>query len=148
MFPAARVGDPITHDQTVPSGLIGPQGPAPCPQCIAAPVMIEMLPAAHALCTTVCSGVTSAGPLHPPPPGPPPPIPKGSLTVLIHNMPAVRWAPAPDLGACGVFLGDVKLAPMRTVLIGDVGMGGVVTAQGQAMQQAKEAGIPFCEVCS
>lgn len=147
MFPAARVGDPITHDLTVPCGLIGPQAPAPCPQCIAAPVMIEMLPAAHALCTTVCSGVISGGLVHPPPPGPPPPIPKGSLTVFIHNMPAARWAPAPDMGACGVFLGDAKLAPTRTVLIGDVGMGGVGTPQGQAMKQAKESASPFVERC-
>jgi hypothetical protein len=40
------------------------------------------------------------------------------MSVLIHGMPAARWAPAPDMGACGVFLGDIKLAAMRTVLIG------------------------------
>lgn len=146
MYPAARIGDPITHDMLVPSGVIGPQGPAPCPMCAAAPVMIEMMPAAHVLCTGVCSGATSGGPLHPPPPGPPPPIPKGSPTVLIHSQPALRWSPAVDVGACGVFLGDPKLAMMRTVLIGDVGMGGAVTAQGQAMVAAKQAGQPFCEL--
>ena len=39
------------------------------------------------------------------------------MTVLIHGLPAARWAPAPDMGACGVFLGDPKLAAMP-VLIG------------------------------
>lgn len=147
MFPAARITDPITHDLLIPSGMIAPQAPVPCVQCGSSPVLIEGLPAAHAMCTTVCSGAITGGLVHPPPPGPPPPIPKGSMTVLIHNMPAVRWAPAPDVGACGVFLGDPKLAPLRLVLIGDVGMGGAGTPQGQAMQQAKQVGAPFCERC-
>lgn len=117
MFPAARKGDPITHDMLVPSGVIGPPPTGPCPM---GPVMIEMLPAAHVGCIAVCSGATSAGPVHPPVPVPPfgTPIAKGSLTVLIHNMPAARWSPAPDVAVCGVFLGDPKLAAMRRVLIG------------------------------
>jgi hypothetical protein len=149
MFAAARIGDPITHDQLIPCGVIGPQAPAPCPKCAAQPVMIEFLPAAHVLCTCVCTGVITGGLVHPPPPppAPPPPIVKGSLTVLIHGMPAARWAPAPDLGACGVFLGDAKLLAMRTVFIGDVGMGGVGSTQGLALQAAKKAGKPFCEKC-
>lgn len=122
MFPAARKGDPITHDLLIPCGIIGPPVAGPCPPPIMGPVMIEFLPAAHVNCTVVCSGLTSAGPVHPPIPPPPlaPPnvIIKGSLTVLIHNMPAARWSPAPDLGTCGVFLGDPKLAAARTVLIG------------------------------
>lgn len=40
-FPAARIGDPITHDQTVPSGIIGPPQPGIHPTDI-----IEGLPAA------------------------------------------------------------------------------------------------------
>jgi len=44
MFPAARKGDPITHDMLVPSGVIGPPVTGPCPM---GPVMIEGLPAAH-----------------------------------------------------------------------------------------------------
>ena len=40
------------------------------------------------------------------------------MTVFIHAMPAARWAPSGDVGACGVFLGDPKLTPMRKVLIG------------------------------
>lgn len=144
MFPAARIGDPITHDLTVPCGVIGPQAPAPCPMCVAAPVMIEGLPAAHVLCTCICTGVISAGLVHPPPPAPPPPpITKGSATVLIHNMPAARWAPSLDIGACGVFLGDPKLAPLRTVLIGDIGMGGAGSTNGKCMSNAKKSGAPF-----
>jgi hypothetical protein len=37
-------------------------------------------------------------------------------------MPAARWIPSGDAGACGVFLGDAKLTPGRTVLIGGPGM--------------------------
>ena len=57
-------------------------------------------------------------PTPPPPPPPPAPIVKGSATVLIHGMPAARWFPSLDASACGVFLGDPKLTPIRTVFIG------------------------------
>src|SRR5262245_53892199 len=100
MFPAARKGDPITHDMLAPAGLIGPPVTGPCPGL--GIVMIEALPAAHVLCTAVCTGATSAGPVHPPPPIPPP-IVLGSTTVLIHGQMAARWAPSGDLAACGVF---------------------------------------------
>jgi uncharacterized Zn-binding protein involved in type VI secretion len=115
MFPAARVGDPITHDQLVPCGVIGPGAGA------ASRVVIEGLPAATVGCLCVCSGAISAPPgiVHPPPPlTPPTPIMKGSATVLIGGMPAARWTPAPDAGGCGVFLGDMKLMATRRVLIG------------------------------
>jgi uncharacterized Zn-binding protein involved in type VI secretion len=118
MFPAARIGDPITHDQLIPCGVIGPAAPAPCPGCGAMPVIIEGLPAAHVGCTAICTGVITGGIVHPPPPPPPPPIIMGSPTVFIHGMPAARWAPSLDVAVCGVFLGDAKLIPMRTVLIG------------------------------
>ena len=114
MFPAARIGDPITHDMLVPCGIIGPPITGPPPQ----PVLIENMPAAHVLCQCMCTGVISAGLVHPPPPGPPPPITKGSGTVMINFMPAARWSPALDMGACGVFLGMPPLAATRTVLIG------------------------------
>jgi uncharacterized Zn-binding protein involved in type VI secretion len=116
MFPAARKGDPITHDMTVPAGVIGPPPSGPCPM----PVMIEGLPAAHVGCIAICTGATAAGPIHPPLPTPPfgTPIVKGSMTVLIHGLPAARWSPAPDMAGCGVFLGDPKLAAARKVLIG------------------------------
>ncbi len=115
-FPAARKGDPITHDLLVPCGVIGPPAAGPCTQ---GPVMIEYLPAAHLGCTVACTGAISGGVAHPPPPPTPPvPITMGSKTVLIHGMPAARWTPAPDIGGCGVFLGDPKLAATRRVLIG------------------------------
>jgi hypothetical protein len=120
MFPAARKGDPVTHDMLVPSGVIGPPVTGSCPGM--GMVMIENLPAAHVMCTVVCSGATSLGPVHPPlpiPPAPPPVIVTGAAAVLIHNMPAARWAPSGDVAACGVFLGDLKLAVTRTVLIGN-----------------------------
>jgi len=115
MFPAARIGDVVTHDLLAPSGVIGPPITGPCPMGC---VLIEDQPAAHVTCTVVCSGATSAGPAHPPPPGPPQPIVAGSPTVLIHCQMAARWSPSPDIGACGAFLGDPKLAATRTVLIG------------------------------
>lgn len=114
MFPAARIGDPISHDQILPAGTIAsPVGPPT--------VIIEGLPAATVGCLCACTGAISALPgiMHPPPPlFPPSPIAKGSATVLINGMPAARWFPAPDVAACGVFIGDSKLTATRTVLIG------------------------------
>jgi hypothetical protein len=80
------------------------------------------------LCTAVCTGATSAGLIHPPPvpPAPPAPIVVGSASVLIHGMPAARWAPSGDVTACGTLLGDLKLAATRTVLIGGPGVGASV----------------------
>ncbi len=101
MFPAARKGDPITHDLLVPCGVIAPPISGPCPT--GGPVMIEGLPGAHVNCTAICTGVITGGLIHPPPPppAPPPPIVKGSLTVMIHGMPAAHagrppptWPPA------------------------------------------------------
>ncbi|MEM6471996.1 MAG: PAAR domain-containing protein [Planctomycetota bacterium] len=130
----------------VPSGVIGPQIP-PSPMTITSPVIIEGMPAAYVGCTCVCTGVISAGIVHPPPPTPPPPIVLGSFTVLIHGMPAARWAPSGDIGGCGAFLGMPTLMATRRVFIGNFGMGGPTSAQGQAMSMAKQAAQPFCEVC-
>jgi uncharacterized Zn-binding protein involved in type VI secretion len=114
MFPAARIGDPITHDQLVPCGVIGPPVGSP-----PSTVLVEHLPAATVGCTVICSGVITGGIAHhPPPPTPPVTITKGSTTVMINYMPAARWVPSMDFAACGVFLGDPKLAAVRTVLIG------------------------------
>jgi len=130
-------------------------------------VLIEGMPAAHLSCTAACTGATSAGPAHPPPPGPPPPIVSGAAGVLIHNMPAARWAPAPDTGACGVFLGDSKQSAARTVFIGDAGGGmgksemavlaamavagsapePMATPQTEALAEAGEEGVPLVEKC-
>jgi uncharacterized Zn-binding protein involved in type VI secretion len=140
MFPAARKGDPVTHDLLVPSGVIGPPLTGPCPL---GPVIIEGLPAAHVNCTVVCTGAISFGLAHPPPPMPPPII-KGSLTVLIHGIPAARWVVSGDLGACTAQLGDPKLIATRTVFIGDIGTAG--SPQAAALQNAARLGTPFCEV--
>jgi uncharacterized Zn-binding protein involved in type VI secretion len=141
-FPAARKGDPITHDMLIPCGVIGPPMTGPCPPPMN-PVMIEGLPAAHVNCTVVCTGAITGGVAHPPPPPPIiPPIVKGSMTVLIHNMPAARWVMSGDMGACTVQLGDAKLMGMRTTLIGDVGMG---SPQAMALKAAAKSGAPFCE---
>jgi uncharacterized Zn-binding protein involved in type VI secretion len=141
MFPAARKGDPITHDLLVPSGVIGPPVTGPCPQGV---VLIEGLPAAHVNCTAICTGAITAGVVHPPivPPAPYPPIVMGSTSVLIHGMPAARWSPSTDVSACGAFLGNPLLAPTRTVLIGDVAMGG-----GAGAPPAEPPSRPLCEVC-
>lgn len=125
MFPAARKGDPLTHDLLVPSGVIAPPIVGPCPAGL---VIIEGLPAAHVTCSAVCVGTTSFGVAHPPPPGPPPPIISGSLGVMIHKKPAARWFPSGDMSACGAFLGDPKLFAMRRVLIGGISVGAAAPA--------------------
>lgn len=40
MFPAARKGDPISHDSIVPSGVVGPPPTGPSPPCVTGPGMI------------------------------------------------------------------------------------------------------------
>ncbi|OAI45310.1 hypothetical protein AYO44_02595 [Planctomycetaceae bacterium SCGC AG-212-F19] len=114
MFPAARIGDPITHDLLAPCGIIAPPLAGMPPSL----TMIEFLPAAYVTCSAVCTGLITGGIAHPPPPGPPVPIVKGSATVQINFMPAARWAPSGDLAGCGVFLGNPALAATRTVIIG------------------------------
>lgn len=123
MFPAARKGDPISHDSITPSGVVGPPPSGPCPPGITGPVIIEGLPAAHLGSAVVCSGVITGAiahpPIPPPPVGPPNLIVKGSMTVMIHALPAARWVPSGDLTApCGVFIGLTALAATRRVLIG------------------------------
>ncbi len=112
MLPLARIGDPLTHDLLAPCGAIGPPLAGKPPM-----VLVEGLPAAFLGCSAACSGLTSAGPAHPPVPGPPPPIVAGS-SVLIGGLPAARWAPSADVGGCGALLGDPKLAALRTVFVG------------------------------
>lgn len=130
--PAARIGDPVTHDLLTPSGVIGP----PLSPPTGGIVLIEGLPAAHVTCTVVCSGSTSAGmPAHPPPAmgAPPAPIVLGSTAVLINGFPAARWAPSGDVTACAAQLGDQKLAATRTVIIG----GPVIGAPDKALRLAQ-----------
>ena len=110
-FPAARIGDPLTHDMLVPCGAIAlPVGPPT--------VIIEGMPAATVGCLCACTGSIMVGSVHPPPPLPVP-IAKGSPSVMINYMPAARWTPSGDTAGCGVFLGDPKLAPTRKTFIGD-----------------------------
>lgn len=120
MFPGARLTDPITHDHLVPSGVITLPAIGRVPT-----VFTEKMPAAVATDFVACTGVTSAGPIHPPQVGAPPafmppppmvPISKGSATVMIQNKPAARWIV--DMAGCGVFLGDSKMLAIRTVTIG------------------------------
>jgi len=111
VFPAARIGDPITHDQVATSGLIGPPQAAPN-------VLIEGLPAATVADYVTCSGAATGGPVHQPAVPTPDPIILGSPTVLIGSRPAARWTPSGDISACGAPLGDAKLSPLRTVMIG------------------------------
>jgi uncharacterized Zn-binding protein involved in type VI secretion len=67
----------------------------------------------------------------------------GSPTVMINGMPACR------MGDTILEAGPPNKIAMGcpTVIIGDIGMGGAVTTQGQAMKKAKESGVPFCEKC-
>jgi uncharacterized Zn-binding protein involved in type VI secretion len=90
-------------------------------------VMIGFMPAARVGDMCVCVG-------------PPDAIAKGSPTVMIGGMMAARMG---DLTGHG---GSITLG-CPTVMIGEMGMGGAVTAQGQAMVAAKKAGKPFCEKC-
>jgi uncharacterized Zn-binding protein involved in type VI secretion len=106
MFPPARMGDTITHDNVVPSGAITQGFPT---------VVIEGLPAARIGDLTACAGTISAGIIHPPLPAPPP-IVKGNFTVIIGGQPAARWII--DTTVCGSFLGDPKLLATRKVFIG------------------------------
>jgi len=133
-FPAAREMDPSTHDTITPAGVIGPPVTGPCPAV--GLVMIEGQPAAHVGCTVACTGALATGVAHPPPPAPPL-ILVGSATVFIHGMPAARWAPAPDLTACGSFLGNPVLAASRTVLIGGMATTTVAITSLKAMLAVK-----------
>jgi uncharacterized Zn-binding protein involved in type VI secretion len=122
MFPAARKGDPLTHDTLVPCGAVSLPASGPCPPGMTGPVIIEGLPAAHVGCVAICTGVITGGIAHPPlPPSPPAPpniIAKGSMTVLIHGMPAARWFTSVDVAICTTMIGLPALVATRTTLIG------------------------------
>jgi uncharacterized Zn-binding protein involved in type VI secretion len=90
-------------------------------------VLIGFMPAARVGDMAICVG-------------PPDVIAMGSMTVMIGNMQAARMG---DLTAHG---GTIAMG-CPTVIIGDVGMGGAGTAQGNAMAGAKRKAKPFCEEC-
>jgi len=73
--------------------------------------------------------------------GPPDTIQMGSPTVKIGGMPAARFLDPTVHG--GVI---VLFCP--TVIIGDVGMGGAGSPQGQALTAGQESGAAFCEECA
>ncbi len=123
MPPAARIGDlHVCPMSDGPKPHVGGPVSMGCPT-----VKIGFMPAARVGDMAVCVG-------------PPDVIAKGSPTVMIGGMMAARVG---DLTAHG---GMITLG-CPTVMIGDVGMGGAVTAQGQAMRAAKKEGKPFCEKC-
>jgi uncharacterized Zn-binding protein involved in type VI secretion len=126
--------DTSTHDTITPAGAIGPPISGPCPGL--GQVMIEGQPAAHVGCVVGCTGALAVGVAHPPPPVPPL-ILVGAATVFIHGKPAARWAPAPDLTACGSFLGNTALAGSRTVFIGDVSSTTLAITNLKAMLDVK-----------
>jgi hypothetical protein len=72
----------------------------------------------------------------------------GSPTVFINNQMACRVMDV-VVEKPGLAMGPANPIAMgcTTVLIGEVGMGGVGSAQGRTMSAAKKAGIPFCEKC-
>lgn len=124
MPPAARIGD--MHVCPMVDGVKPHVGG---PISVGFPtVMIGFMPAARVGDMAVCVG-------------PPDAIAKGSMTVMIGNMPAARMG---DLTTHG---GTIAMG-CPTVIIGDVGMGGAGTAQGTAMNAAKDAAQPFCEECA
>lgn len=82
--PQARLGD--IHNCTVPPAFPSPILP-PC----SVNVLVGKLPAARALIDMAATG-------SPPVPPVPHPFPKGSTTVLINNMPALRVADTCSLG--------------------------------------------------
>jgi uncharacterized Zn-binding protein involved in type VI secretion len=110
---AARIGDLLTHDMATPCGAITPM-PSP------STTIIEGLPAARVGDIAACTGVTSAGPIHPPIPVYPfgTPIAVGSTTVMIDFRPAARLIPSMDTAMCGVFLGHASTMAGRKVIIG------------------------------
>lgn len=108
-FPAAREGDPITHDKAVPAGAIG----APAAS-VKGPVLIEGPAGVSVSAPLVCSGDLAAGKQHESLPGQ---IKSGSGTVLLHGQPLARWFSSGDAGTCGVVFGSPDTAG-RTVHVG------------------------------
>src|SRR4051794_29760919 len=117
MPPAARITD--MHVCLIVTVLVphvgGPILPPGCPT-----VLIGMLPAARVGDMAVCVG-------------PPDVIAMGSATVMIGNMPAARIGDSTAHGG-------VIVMGCPTVMIGDTGQGGSVSAQAATMKSAKLAG--------
>jgi uncharacterized Zn-binding protein involved in type VI secretion len=147
--PAARLTDmhtcPMVTPGTPPIPHVGGPISGPC----VPPVLIGFLPAATVGDMCVCVG-------------PPDTIAMGSPTVFIGGKMAARMGDP-------TMHGGVIVVGCPTVLIGEVGMGGVappqpsaagpsidqiedaaksaVAQQIEALKQAAKDGTPFCEVC-
>lgn len=121
MPPAARIGDmhicPMVTPGVPPIPHVGGPIVAGAPT-----VLIGMMPAARQMDMCVCVG-------------PPDTIAMGSLTVQICGMPAARMGD-PTMHGGSIAIG------FPTVLIGDVGMGGVSTAVA-AFKAAAVSGTPL-----
>jgi uncharacterized Zn-binding protein involved in type VI secretion len=120
MPPAARLGD--MHVCPMVTGIVPHVGGPILPPCMPT-VLIGGMPAARVGDLATCVG-------------PPDVIVKGSPTVLIGGMMAARQL---DLTAHG---GMIAMG-FPTVMIGEVGMGGV---QAAGMMAAAQSGAPFCPV--
>jgi len=118
MPPAARLGD--MHTCPMVTGTVPHVGGPIMPPCEPT-VIIGGMPAARVTDHAVCVG-------------PPDTIVKGSPTVFIGHKPAARIG---DMTAHG----GVIVMGFPTVIIGDVGMGGV---QGAALRAAAQHGAAFC----
>lgn len=146
--PAARLTD--MHVCPMVTGLVPHVGGPILPPCVPT-VMIGFLPAATVGDMCVCVG-------------PPDTIAMGSPTVFIGNKMAARLGDP-------TMHGGVIVVGCPTVLIGEVGMGGVappppkppgmsdflsqtindakalVSAQIEALKKAAKSAAPFCEIC-
>jgi len=120
MPPAARVTDLHTCPQV--TGTVPHVGGPIIPPCEPT-VIIGGMPAArvsdHAICV-----------------GPPDTIAQGSPTVFVNGKPAARMG---DMSAHG----GVIITGFPTVIIGDVGMGGMVSAIGASLAAANKSGCAF-----
>lgn len=120
MPPAARISD--MHVCPMVTGVVPHVGG---PISMGFPtVIIGFMPAARVGDMAICAG-------------PPDAIAKGSMTVMIGGQPAARVG---DLTTHG---GTIAMG-CPTVMIGDVGMGGVGTPFGGAMLRAKQIGAMGC----
>ncbi len=124
MKPAARLTDMHTCPMVTPGTPPIPHVGGPVLKG-APTVLIGMMPAARQMDMAICVG-------------PPDTIAMGSPTVLIEFMMAARMGDP-------TMHGGLISVGCPTVLIGEVGMGGVVSTQGLAMKQAKAQAKPFCE---
>ena len=123
MKPAARLTDMHMCPMVIPGVPLIPHVGGPVMKG-AATVLIGMMPAARQMDMAMCVG-------------PPATIAMGPPPVLTENLMAARMGDP-------TMHGGMITVGCPTVLIGEVGMGGIVSTQGMAMKQAKAEAKPFC----